>query len=66
MMNDRGRTGNYISPAAYFFSTKNAKQNGLPRRWQTVLFLKDDIKGRYYSWRKVLFLFWVSAGSTEE
>lgn len=66
MMNDRGRTGNCMSPAAYFFSTKSAKQNGLPRRWQTVLFLKDDIKGRYYSWRKVLFLFLVSAGSTEE
>jgi hypothetical protein len=48
------------------FPIKNTKQNGLPRRWQTVLFLKDDIKGRYYSWRKVLFLFLVSAGSTEE
>ena len=32
-----------------FFAAKKAKQNGLPRRWQTVLFLKDDIKGRYYS-----------------
>ena len=39
-----------------------AKQNGLPRRWQTVLFLKDDIIAR----QKVLFLFLVSAGSTEE
>lgn len=48
------------------FAVKKEKQNGLPRRWQTVLFLKDDIKGRYYSWRKVLFLFLVSAGSTDE
>lgn len=31
------------------FAVKKAKQNGLPRRWQTVLFLKDDSKGRYYS-----------------
>ncbi len=31
------------------FPIKNTKQNGLPRRWQTVLFLKDDIKERYYS-----------------
>ena len=37
-----------LLPPICLFQQK-AKQNGLPRRWQTVLFLKDDIKGRYYS-----------------
>lgn len=40
------------------FPIKNTKQSGQPRRWQTILLLKDDIKGRYYSTAEgIIFIF---------
>lgn len=66
-MHDLSGSGDSISSAASIsFAIKTQNKTVCLDVWQTVLFLKDDIKGRYYSWRKVLFLFLVSAGSTDE
>ena len=66
-MHDLSGSGDSISSAASIsFAIKTQNKTVCLDVWQTVLFLKDDIKGRYYSWRKILFLFLVSAGSTDE